>query len=625
MSANASIVHEAQVVPEVLNGHDQSYGASQALERRSENVSVQFMPALTPQAMLERRNVIVELMGSVLKEGMHYGPAFPGSDKPTLLQPGAEVLCSTFGLTPRPTIVEMVQDWTGEEHGGEPFFSYHYRYGLYRGDQLLGEADAICNSKEKKFRWRWVQEQDIPPGFPKAKCKTQSAVISEFKFSVDKAETGGKYGKPKEYWDKFRAAIERGEAKLVMKKASGNREFEAYEIGSVLYRVPNEEIFDQINTIMQMAQKRALIRVTRMVTGASEFFTQDFPDDDNEPDGHVVESKEKKSAAKQQDLPPTSNPPESQPAHSNAVNTKAMQGVRIKRAQVILELGLIRREGPAFWVGSTTQKNVEFQVWRDEAGRVKCTCGDFCELGPNDTSFRCEHILAVKEYLDQKKVSASNQTDDNVISNQQMQRLEKLAEDKEIDLELVCNSEYKCDVINLTQNQAAEFIAKLEAMDVDNARFNAPIPSNKQNKVQSQEDAMLDKIIPKEMIWQMSKPSKEAFCDVDGTFGKAGEERFRAHLIHHTGKNTRKDLTFRLANPYIALLNELAGIRNTWNILIADNNGNYDQDQHNSALEHLRATTTKWYKEPIAFEKLNLEQAKRYHQFVLAALEDKSN
>src|SRR5581483_8857474 len=97
-----------------------------------------------------------------------------------------------------------------------------------------------------------------------------------------------------------------------------------------------------------------------------------------------------------------------------AVNSKAMAGVRAKRAGIILEMGLVRREANTFWVGSTTQRNIEFQVWRDDSGRVHCTCADFSELGANDHTFRCEHILAVKEYLDQKKQSEAEMKKNNI-------------------------------------------------------------------------------------------------------------------------------------------------------------------------------------------------------------------
>ena len=44
---------------------------------------------------------VQELMKRVMKDGIHYG-CIPGTDKPTLLKPGAESLISLFQLAPTP-------------------------------------------------------------------------------------------------------------------------------------------------------------------------------------------------------------------------------------------------------------------------------------------------------------------------------------------------------------------------------------------------------------------------------------------------------------------------------------------------------------------------------------------
>ena len=49
----------------------------------------------------------------------------------------------------------------------------------------------------------------------------------------------------------------------------------------VLYRNPNPDGADVVNTIQKMAQKRALVAATLIATSASEFFTQDVEDADS--------------------------------------------------------------------------------------------------------------------------------------------------------------------------------------------------------------------------------------------------------------------------------------------------------------------------------------------------------
>ncbi len=75
--------------------------------------------------------------------------------------------------------------------------------------------------------------------------------------------------------------------------------------------------------------------------------------------------------------------------------------MRDKRAQGIAAMGLVNREGDRFRVTtpSLRGKRNAYEVWRDDAGRVRCTCLEFEEMSAQEPSFRCEHILAVKHAL----------------------------------------------------------------------------------------------------------------------------------------------------------------------------------------------------------------------------------
>lgn len=235
------------------------------------------MPAMSLSQAFERRMALVKFCQGIMKEGIDYG-TIPGTNKPTLLKPGAEKLTTFFGLTVRFMSIECVDDWTGENHGGEPFFSDWYRCQLWKGDMLIAEADGECNSRESKYRWRWVAEEDIPLGLDKANLKKRSGSRREMKFAVEKAETSGKYGKPAEYWQEFKDAIADGTAEVVQIKARSNKVYEGYEIDSTVYRVPNEDIASQRNTIKKMSQKRAMVGATLIAINASEFYTQDMED-----------------------------------------------------------------------------------------------------------------------------------------------------------------------------------------------------------------------------------------------------------------------------------------------------------------------------------------------------------
>jgi hypothetical protein len=86
-------------------------------------------------------------------------------------------------------------------------------------------------------------------------------------------------------------------------------------------------------------------------------------------------------------------------ATANTVDRKAT--MRDKRAQGIAAMGLVNREGDRFLVTtpSLRGKRTSYEVWRDETGRVRCSCLEFEEMSAEDAQFRCEHILAVKHSL----------------------------------------------------------------------------------------------------------------------------------------------------------------------------------------------------------------------------------
>ncbi len=73
-----------------------------------------------------------------------------------------------------------------------------------------------------------------------------------------------------------------------------------------------------------------------------------------------------------------------------ATDRKAI--MRDKRAQGIAAMGLVTREGDRFRVAtpSLRGRTAKYEVWRDEAGKVRCSCLEFEEAASEDTAFRCE-------------------------------------------------------------------------------------------------------------------------------------------------------------------------------------------------------------------------------------------
>lgn len=206
-----------------------------------------FQPVMSVEEAIRRKQAITQFVSDLMRKDHDYG-VIPGTPKATLLKPGAERLCSYFGLTPKYTVLHRELDFTGQQHGGEAFAFYEVRCSLYRGGSYIAEADGSCSSFESKYRWR-DSKRKCPH------CKAEAIIRG-------KQEYGGG-------WLCFKKQGGCG-----AKFSDGDKAVESQKTG----RVPNPDIHDQFNTILKMAEKRALIAATLIAVNASEFFTQDLED-----------------------------------------------------------------------------------------------------------------------------------------------------------------------------------------------------------------------------------------------------------------------------------------------------------------------------------------------------------
>ena len=205
-----------------------------------------FQPVMSIEEMKDRYQMMARVTSEIMREGQDYG-AIPGTgSKPSLLKPGAEKLATFFGLRKEFSVIAE-EDWTGAEHG-EPHFYYLVRCSLYRDDVLVVAADGSCNSWESRYRYRKAAR--VCPA-----CGADAIIKG-------KQEYGGG-------WLCFK---KRGGCGAKFK--DGDKSIEGQQTGRVL----NADIFDQVNTILKMAEKRALVAAVLLGVGASEFFTQDMED-----------------------------------------------------------------------------------------------------------------------------------------------------------------------------------------------------------------------------------------------------------------------------------------------------------------------------------------------------------
>lgn len=165
---------------------------------------------------------IQEVMRAVMKEGTHFG-TIPGTPKPTLYKPGAELLLMTFRIAATPAHIEDLS--TPDE--------VRYRVTMRGTNQLTGEVVGEmlgeCSSSEEKYRWR------------KPVCQQE--------------------------WEETDPSLRRA------KWRKGGRDSEPYKETQV-----RTSPADVANTILKMAVKRAFVALALSALGASDIFAQDLED-----------------------------------------------------------------------------------------------------------------------------------------------------------------------------------------------------------------------------------------------------------------------------------------------------------------------------------------------------------
>lgn len=197
-------------------------------------------------ALKRGQDRIKRIKQELMEDGAHYG-VIPGTKKPTLLKPGAEVLCSIYGLRP-----DFVPSFELGDGVTAPTLRVTMRCELHLGD-IAGPVVAVgygsANSWERKHRYR-RGERACPA------CGVVGQIIK------GKAEYGGgwlcwqKKGGCGAKWD------------------DGDPAIEQQQVGDVA----NPDPYDLENTLVKMAKKRAHIDAALTGTASSDLFTQDLED-----------------------------------------------------------------------------------------------------------------------------------------------------------------------------------------------------------------------------------------------------------------------------------------------------------------------------------------------------------
>ena len=199
-------------------------------------VSIEVPDEKTSIPKLKRMNRMLDAVyRTVMQKGTDYD-TLPGSSKPILLKPGAELLARHFDLVADTKIVGSVEKTDQEV----PYFQYDAECRLYNArGEFVGNGVGSCNTGEPEYVHAWVPLEELPS-------------------SVKNPED------------------------LQVREVEGVKQ----------YRAPlsREQGFGLANTVRKKASKRAFVDAMLKVTASSRLFTQDAKgignpkdDDGNEP------------------------------------------------------------------------------------------------------------------------------------------------------------------------------------------------------------------------------------------------------------------------------------------------------------------------------------------------------
>lgn len=238
--------------------------------------AVQSITEIAPVSIQNMKNQVIAIqqaMKDIMVKDVHFG-VIPGTDKPTLLKPGAEKIGLLFRLAP--TFKEEVIERGNGHREVRVVCTLTHPTGV-----VVAQGLGVCSTLESKYRWR--KGQRLCPN-----CGSEAIIKG-------KAEYGGG-------WLCFAKKGGCG-----AKFPDGDKAIEEQQTD----RVENPDIADTYNTVMKMALKRAHVGAIISGTAASDLFNQDMEDLGANADAAKGESDHSKKAEA------GNNRPAQQPQQSN--------------------------------------------------------------------------------------------------------------------------------------------------------------------------------------------------------------------------------------------------------------------------------------------------------------------
>jgi len=231
--------------------------------------------------MKQKYNFLQEFFKEIMVKDEDFGTV-PGTQKPTLYKPGAEKLCELYGFAAH------VKSKTEERDFDTGYYRVEFTLQLIHRNSgiVVGEGVGECSTFESKYRYRWVSENKVPSYLAKEDLLFE--------------EKEGNYGP-------YRS-----------------------------YRIPNEDLFSQWNTVLKMAYKRAYVGLTLQCTRSSGIFTQEESEMDEYAD--VPEEDRKKARGRTANA----NSGRYQSGGQQQGNNRTASGGTVQKNRV---LGIMKQQG----------------------------------------------------------------------------------------------------------------------------------------------------------------------------------------------------------------------------------------------------------------------------------------
>lgn len=205
--------------------NDTQTAATQALEVSGPEVENKMAVRMdwSPQvfrAEVERekqmRSVMHEYMSEAMVAGHHYY-SFKDGDKPAITQEGAHAIVSLMKCVIGPP--EISETYHDDGH-----LSVRVRVNIFnQSGALIATGDGICSTRESKYAYRWIWDNEVPNGVD----------VSTLKSKTGTKKHGGTWTQ---------------------------------------YQMPNQDLPDLYNTVLKMAVKRAKVAGVRQLPLVSELF-----------------------------------------------------------------------------------------------------------------------------------------------------------------------------------------------------------------------------------------------------------------------------------------------------------------------------------------------------------------